>query len=109
MCDFIVMLYKGRKVLDGTLETIQDRYGSDTVRVRLDGNGVPLADLPGVAKVADFGRWQELRLHRDADPQGVLAAIMARGKVRHFELARPSLHDIFVRIAGPDAEEHRHA
>ena len=24
------MIYKGRKVLDGTLESIQDAYGSDT-------------------------------------------------------------------------------
>ena len=31
---------------------------------------------------------------------GVLTALTARGRVRHFELARPSLHDIFVRIAG---------
>ena len=32
MCDFIFMIYKGKKVLDGTLETIQDAYGSDTVK-----------------------------------------------------------------------------
>src|SRR5438132_5608578 len=44
MCDFIFMIYKGRKVLDGTLESIQDLYGSDTVRVRLDGNGRALDD-----------------------------------------------------------------
>ena len=39
MCDFIFMIYKGQKVLDGTLESIQDAYGSDTVRVRLEGDG----------------------------------------------------------------------
>jgi ABC-2 type transport system ATP-binding protein len=111
MCDFIFMIYKGRKVLDGTLESIQDRYGSDTVRVRLDANGaaLSLSSLPGVAKVNDFGRLQELRLERNTDPQQVLAALMARGKVRHFELTRPSLHDIFVRIADPDARETAHA
>jgi ABC-2 type transport system ATP-binding protein len=109
MCDFIFMIYKGRKVLDGTLEAIQDTYGSDTVRVRLDGNGTSLAGLPGVARVTDFGRWQELRLDRGADAQRVLAALMTHGPVRHFELARPSLHDIFVRIAAPAPEENHHA
>jgi ABC-2 type transport system ATP-binding protein len=104
MCDFIFMIYKGRKVLDGTLESIQATYGSDTLRVRLDGNHVPLADLPGVVKVTDFGRWQELRLKPGADSQQVLATLMTRGQVQHFELARPSLHDIFVRIAAPEPE-----
>jgi ABC-2 type transport system ATP-binding protein len=107
MCDFIFMIYKGRKVLDGTLEAIQDQYGSDTVRVRLDNNGAPLDTVPGVEHVTNFGRMQELRLHRGADAQQVLAALMARGKVRHFELTRPSLNDIFVRIAAPDLEENR--
>src|SRR4051812_25599282 len=36
MCDFIFMIYQGRKVLDGTLEAIQDTYGSDTLHVHLD-------------------------------------------------------------------------
>jgi ABC-2 type transport system ATP-binding protein len=105
MCDFIFMIYKGKKVLDGTLESIQDTYGSDTVRVRLEGNGVSLAGLPGVARVADLGRWQELRLEAGTDPQRVLEALVGRARVRHFELTRPSLHDIFVRIARPAPED----
>ncbi len=105
MCDFIFMIYRGRKVLDGTLEAIQDTYASDTVRVRLDEDGARLADLPGVLKVTDFGRLKELRLAPEADSQQVLAALMTRGKVRSFELTRPSLQDIFVRIAAPTPEE----
>jgi ABC-2 type transport system ATP-binding protein len=108
MCDFIFMIYQGKKVLDGTLEAIQDTYGSDTVRLRLEG-AVDLGGLPGVLRVTDHGRLQELRLDRSADSQQVLAALMQRGTVRHFELARPSLHDIFVRIAAPASEESEHA
>jgi ABC-2 type transport system ATP-binding protein len=109
MCDFIFMIFKGCKVLDGTLASIQDHYGSDTVRVSIDGDPSLLQSLPGVEKVADFGRLQELRLAQGTDPQEVLRSIMAGARVQHFELARPSLHDIFVRIAGPEAEEANHA
>ncbi len=109
MCDYIFMIYKGRKVLDGTLTAIQDEYGSDTLRVRIDGDSNLLKGLPGVDHVTDFGRMQELRIAKDCDSQAVLAAIMAKTQVHHFEQARPSLHDIFVRIAGPEAEEMTHA
>jgi ABC-type uncharacterized transport system ATPase subunit len=34
---------------------------------------------------------------------------MEFGAVRHFEIAHPSLHDIFVRIAGVDAGNGAHA
>ena len=34
MCDRIFMIFKGKKVLDGTLDEIQAQYGFDTVRVR---------------------------------------------------------------------------
>jgi ABC-2 type transport system ATP-binding protein len=108
MCDFIFMIYKGKKVLDGTLESIQDAYGKDTVRVLLEGRP-DFDDLAGVAKVTDLGRWQELRLEPGADPQRLLGLLMERGQVRHFELTRPTLQDIFVRIARPAAEDAPHA
>jgi ABC-2 type transport system ATP-binding protein len=104
LCDFVFMIHKGRKVLDGTLEAIQGAYGSDTLRVQLDAPAT-LEDLPGVVKVTDLGRWQELRLSPGADSQDILSQLMRRGRVLHFELTRPTLHDIFVRIARPDSEE----
>jgi ABC-2 type transport system ATP-binding protein len=107
MCDFIFMIYKGKKVLDGTLESIQNSYGEDTLRVRIDGDNVEFTSIPGVVKVVDFGKMQELRIARGVDPQGVLAELMKRGRVRHFEQSQPSLHDIFVRIASPTSEAHQ--
>jgi len=105
MCDFIFMIHKGCKVIDGTLESIQDNYGSDVVRVRLQ-NDVPidLTRIEGVEQVTDFGRLQELRIRPGTDSQQVLTQLMDKGQVRHFELARPSLRDIFIRIAGPESE-----
>lgn len=105
MCDFIFMIYKGNKVLDGTLESIQDRYARDTLRVRVEGNGFDPHAISGVEKVTDFGRLQELRISPGADSQEVLGELMRAGRVAHFELARPSLHDIFVRIARPNVED----
>lgn len=105
MCDFIFMIYKGNKVLDGTLESIQDRYGQDTVRVRVEGNGFDARAIGGVEKVTDFGRLQELRMSPGTDTQEVLSQLMQAGRVTHFELTRPSLHDIFVRIARPKPED----
>jgi len=98
MCDFICMIFRGGKVLDGTLDAIKDRYGDDTVRVRTEA---PLDGLDGVKSVRDLGELKEL--HIDGDPQALLRALVERGPVQHFEVTRPSLHDIFLRIAGPEA------
>ena len=106
MCDFIFMIYKGNKVLDGTLDSIQAKYGQDTIRVRMDGNGFDPHRIVGVQRVNDFGRLQELRIAPGTDTQDVLADLMSKGRVLHFEQTQPSLHDIFVRIAGPQGDQH---
>jgi ABC-2 type transport system ATP-binding protein len=52
-----------------------------------------------VEAVNDFGQLQEVRVA--GDPQMFLARLAARTVVYHFEITRPSLQDIFVRIAKP--------
>ncbi|MDP8207088.1 MAG: ATP-binding cassette domain-containing protein [Candidatus Electryonea clarkiae] len=105
MCDFIFMIFKGKKVLDGTLSSIQDKYGSDTLRMSCKDGISALKDLDGVDKINDFGQTQELHMNGECDSQNVLSQIMSRTSVDSFEIARPSLHDIFVRIARPEHEE----
>jgi len=100
MCDRVCMIFNGKKVLDGTLDEIQARYGDDTLRLKV-GESQVLSNLPGVSQVNDYGRYQELRLSQGTDPQGVLRLLLTRTSIDHFEKTRPSLHDIFVRIAGP--------
>jgi ABC-2 type transport system ATP-binding protein len=100
MCDFIFMIYKGRKVLDGTLESIQANYGDDTIRLRVDGGAGLVGGLSGLKAVRDLGRYQEVQ--HDGDPQELLQRLAAKTRVHLFEVTRPSLHDIFVRIAGPE-------
>jgi len=107
LCDFVFMIYKGRKVLDGTLASIQANYGADTLRLRVDGGVAALREIEGLQLVRDLGQIQEARW--TGDPQDLLRQLAARARVHLFEVSRPSLHDIFIRIASPEAQEESHA
>jgi ABC-2 type transport system ATP-binding protein len=100
MCDRIFMIFKGRKVLDGTLDEIQSVYGFDTVRLRTEAGMDALEGLEGVEEVIDQGNLQEVRWR--GDPHRLLEALLPRTRISHFEVTRPSLHDIFIRIAAPE-------
>ena len=66
-----------------------------------------LAALPGVTGVSDSGRYAEVRLAPDGDPQLLLREAAARLRVTRFEIVEPSLHDIFVQrvTASGEGEE----
>jgi len=103
ICDRIFMIFKGRKVLDGSLDAIQAEYGHDTIRLRL-GQGVgALAGLPEIEAINDHGNHQDVRLK--SDPQAFLQKLVQRTTVLQFEIAKPSLHDIFIRIARPTTDD----
>lgn len=97
LCDRIVMIYKGNKVMDGTVEQIRAGHSTDTIRVRLEGNESNYDHLTGVASAFAFSDHFELQLTDDSDAQLVLSQLQQRGRLELFEIARPTLHDLFVR------------
>lgn len=103
MCDRIFMIFRGRKVLDGSLEEIQATHGKDTIRVRTAGGASLLRGMPGVTAVNDYGQLQEVKI--DCDPQAFLQRLAQATRVDRYEIARPSLHEIFVAIAKPDVAD----
>jgi ABC-2 type transport system ATP-binding protein len=105
MCERIFMIFRGKTVLNGTLEEIQSEYGHDTARVRTAGGAGILAGMASVDTVNDHGNYQDVKLKGDA--QAFLQQLVQKTTVQQFEIRRPSLHDIFVRIARPTEDELR--
>ncbi|MFH0756416.1 MAG: ATP-binding cassette domain-containing protein [Bacteroidota bacterium] len=105
MCDYIFMIYKGKKVLDGTLLEIQDQYGNDTLRIQSEKGADALEGIEGIENVNNFGKLQEVRLASGTDPQKVLTELLPKTRISKFEITKPSLNDIFIRIASPERKE----
>jgi ABC-2 type transport system ATP-binding protein len=103
LCDSVFMICRGEKVLDGPIDEIRRQFSENTLDVTGEGDVAALAALPGVRDVRDLGGRVEVFLEADTDPQEVLRGLLPHWRVRTFELRAPTLHDIFVRIAGSEA------
>jgi ABC-2 type transport system ATP-binding protein len=105
MADEIVLVHRGKVVLDGPLEEIRSAAGKNTVHVDYDGDGSFLQSLPLVIKSRVDTNEAEITLADGADPHKVLEACMGRLRIRRFEVAAPSLEEIFIEKVGAEALE----
>ena len=105
MCDTVLMIFQGQKVLDGSLSAIKRNYPVNRVRVRMaDGADLP-ADLTGITSASLVAGFHVLGLAYGCEPQAILRQLAACRIMEHFEVVRPTLHDIFVDIARPQEQE----
>jgi ABC-2 type transport system ATP-binding protein len=98
LCDRILMVNDGRAVLYGNLSEIKSRYRGNAVLLDIAGE---LGELPGVTSKRAHKGYTELILDGKTTPQQVLAHLMSRDLViNRFEVATPSLNEIFLKEAG---------
>jgi ABC-2 type transport system ATP-binding protein len=96
LCENICLINKGRIVLEGTIAGVKAEYGQNGVTLRFVGDGGFLKTLPDVASVNDYGNEVFLRLNPGADPGRILDEARSRLDVQKYEVATPSIHDIFI-------------
>jgi ABC-2 type transport system ATP-binding protein len=107
MADRLLMINRGAQALYGPVDDVRNRYALNAVLV--DGVG-DWSTLAGVQKVEPAGEGQVgslLYLKSGTTSAALLSEIAARPdlSVRRFELAVPSLNEIFIRVVedGHDA------
>lgn len=101
MCDTIFMIFQGKKVLDGTLDEIQSNFPANRVQVALTD---PTAEFPRVDHIQNLVRVKnefQFELEDIDRKQTVLQQLASQTSIERFEVIRPTLHEIFVRIARP--------
>ncbi|MFZ2149428.1 MAG: ATP-binding cassette domain-containing protein [Sedimentisphaerales bacterium] len=106
LCDSILLINKGKAVLDDRLANIQSRQKSHVVSVELEGDTGFIEKLPKVTAIKSNGHRLEISLADNADTQELLKSLVSRVRVQRFEVKVPSLHEIFVELVRKgDAED----
>jgi ABC-2 type transport system ATP-binding protein len=109
LCDSVAIIDRGRIVTAGTTREVKRSTGHQVVRVATTGDGDLewLRAVPDVTVTRPGADYTELHVGTGGDPQAVLAAALATGHgILHFEVADPSLEEVFVqRVGAIDTDE----
>jgi ABC-2 type transport system ATP-binding protein len=107
LCDSICIIARGATVVDGPLAEVKRRHGGSHLIVAAERSpalDAVLGDRRLVTRADNYGNYAELELALGATAQQVLEALVRSGvMVNRFEIAEPTLHKIFIDLAGPAA------
>jgi len=97
LCDDVCMINHAKKVLDGQLRKIRRSFSRNAVALQVANADGVLQDKSLVVNVRQNGDDTEVLMAPGVDAQALLKRLVEAGAlVNKFELAEPSLHDIFI-------------
>jgi ABC-2 type transport system ATP-binding protein len=103
LCDRILMIDHGRAVLYGNLAQIKSKHRSNTVIVEPASE---LGQIAGVSEHRSRRGYVELVLDGHTTPEQVLQRLVSAGTpISRFEIAIPSLNEIFLEVVGKNHEQ----
>lgn len=115
LCDRVILMAKGKKIFDGAISEAK-RVLPRRVRIETEDDISPVRDLTDVLSIRPIekngevhkngsSQW-ELELRENSDPQTILQLCFDHKiRLRSFNQTEPTLHDVFVRLVGPEAKE----
>jgi ABC-2 type transport system ATP-binding protein len=110
LCEDVVIINKGQVIVKGSVREVKRQHGRNVVYLKLDNDPeAPWLDtLEGVQVTRRRQDYIEMQIQANLNPNLIVEAALSHGgMISRFELAEPSLTDIFIehvgKIALPDA------
>jgi ABC-2 type transport system ATP-binding protein len=100
LCDSICLIHKGEAVLNGLLSDVKAKFGKGRIQMRYEGNAAFLKDKSLVSAFNDYGKYVEIRPAASVKPQDILKQAVREVAITRFEIAEPSLNEIFIQLVG---------
>jgi ABC-2 type transport system ATP-binding protein len=101
MCQHVVMIHQGRKVLDESMSGLRRQFDARTIHFEPldpDADLSPLRAVPGVERLDRHEGNFRVTLSDGVDPAGMIGRLAVAVAPARVELARLRLEDVFIRI-----------
>ena len=97
LCNRIVLINNGRSVLYGEVEQIKRNFAGNAIEIKGQGD---FSQIPGVLEARQVNGTWHLALSPGQNPQEVFRHLAASPEttIDRFEIAEPSLDDIFITV-----------
>jgi|SRR5665648_50769 len=100
-CREILILDEGKTILSGNLKEIKHSYGRTNLFIDCDGDIADFAREEGIDKITSTASGFGLKISADNQAYRLLDKVIKAGlRLDKFEIREPSLHEIFVELAG---------
>ncbi len=106
LCDYMALIHKGNKLLDGQVNEIKREYKSNTFEVGLEAPDLVALreELETKFRISetDFKSINndlklQIQIDESASPNDLLVYLTSRARVNHFVEVIPSVNDIFIK------------
>jgi len=103
--DNICLINRAEMVLEGSLNQIKQQYGKNTIHLDYEGDASFIKSFDEISNIDDYGKYMEIKLKEQVDPQLLLNRIVGKIRVNKFEVREPTLNAIFIEKVGAQDEE----
>jgi ABC-2 type transport system ATP-binding protein len=103
LCDEICLMARSKKILEGNLRDLKQRFSKNVVRLSVEASPSEVASLPGVASSVPVNGGYVVALDPGTDRRDFLSRALERYRVDSFSQKEPELEEIYleaVREAG---------
>ena len=103
ICDSVVMINKGRVLLNATLEEIKSKHG-DSVKIEFQGDPEIFQTMPEIKQASVRGNEVQVDLAENIDHTHFLRHLLEHVDIVRYDRGQMSLHDIFIRSVEADTD-----
>ena len=103
LCDSICLINNGEAVLSGRVREIKSRYERNRITIEFEGSNEFLKSAE-IEEAKNYSGHAAIKLHPHGDAQKLLQMAASMATIYRFELAEPSLEEIFIQTVGGKAD-----
>ena len=99
LCDEVIMINNGIKILDGNLERIRKQHGKRSIQLEFEGDGKFIKSSPMIKKYDYYGSYAEVQLNETYTANDLLKSLLDKVQIIQMRSQSSSLNEIFIELA----------